>query len=466
MEALRDKCIEDLKEAQAIHTTDTNELCGYLCSVIGKATERRIKGEPCRIPIVPLQCATPSHSVANGGHSSGGPEYFEDNISCRNASILFEMLPQDIDLGLINILGVNAYDECPVGTCVDGILIIKCPIWIIIIAMERADLINIFAKYSKMLGASLFLGGIGGTSTGVNFLYRYIDLNNFDVIVKPITHISNASTPRWRAGWGWPSKDSQTVRVTKYFDRFSKALVHFYEMSGTTLHPTPLQAMVNHPKLIYVRDLSSIDASVIARWDLTPEGKAWRNTQRVQLSDEAIATRLESGLYRKMADGRIRKVCFEYEQLWNLRLEELKEFKRVHGHCNVPTLYPSNKQLGSWVGTQRSQYFKFKDGKAAKITQERIDALNELGLQWALHEDKWNLRLEELKEFKRVHGHCNVPTLYPSNKQLGSWVGTQRSQYFKFKDGKAAKITQERIDALNELGFQWVVCRGGSRPSS
>jgi hypothetical protein len=54
----------------------------------------------------------------------------------------------------------------------------------------------------------------------------------------------------------------------------------------------------------------------------------------------------------------------------------------------------------------------------------------------------------ELAELKREFGHCNVPR---SNEQLSHWCDNQRQL---FKNGK---LSQDRIDKLNELGFTWVL---------
>ena len=241
------------------------------------------------------------------------------------------MLPRDVNLGFLPAICVNAWDKCPVGTFVDGKLIIKCPIWIIIIAMERAALINIFAKHAKEMGANLFLGGIGGTSTGVKLFYRYIEFEHFDVVTPPGTHISNASTPRWRPGWGWPSWIAQVIRVTTYFKLLSEGLVRFYRLSRTTLSPTPLQAMINHQDTSFVRDLSTVSQSNMMRWavfdrPLTKEEKTARYCARstLKLSEEAIAARIASGSWRQTPGGELKRVCIE---------EGCDSFARIGGLC-------------------------------------------------------------------------------------------------------------------------------------
>ena len=61
----------------------------------------------------------------------------------------------------------------------------------------------------------------------------------------------------------------------------------------------------------------------------------------------------------------------------------------------------------------------------------------------------WDERYGELIEFKEKNHHCNVPRDYPENQQLSTWVGEQRTTY------RNKKISQERINKLEVLGFDW-----------
>eukprot|EP00804_Cyclotella_cryptica_P027077 CCRYP_013615-RB/>CCRYP_013615-RB protein AED:0.42 eAED:0.62 QI:0/-1/0/1/-1/0/1/0/114 len=49
-----------------------------------------------------------------------------------------------------------------------------------------------------------------------------------------------------------------------------------------------------------------------------------------------------------------------------------------------------------------------------------------------------------------------VPQRYQANPQLGTWVHTQRRQYKLMQEGKKSSMTQDKIDALNAVGFVWV----------
>jgi len=71
----------------------------------------------------------------------------------------------------------------------------------------------------------------------------------------------------------------------------------------------------------------------------------------------------------------------------------------------------------------------------------------------------WNNQFNDLRDFWERNGHFDVPTNWPQNSTLASWVNTQRTEYQSKQDGNTSNqpgiITQDQIDALNGLGFSW-----------
>ena len=64
-----------------------------------------------------------------------------------------------------------------------------------------------------------------------------------------------------------------------------------------------------------------------------------------------------------------------FEEQWQEKYQELKEFYDKEGHTNVL----ANKSiLGSWVQTQRTYY------KKQKLSQEKIKLLESLDFQWQI----------------------------------------------------------------------------------
>ena len=136
------------------------------------------------------------------------------------------------------------------------------------------------------------------------------------------------------------------------------------------------------------------------------------------------------------------------------RFQELQCYKAKHGHCNVPT---KSGVLGRWVGYQRNQYRYLKDGKRSQITDERVQKLELIGFQWSIRGLKngytsWDERFQELQSYEVKHGNLTVPK---RSGVLGRWVHNQRQQYRLLKEGKPSKITDERVQKLEAIGFQW-----------
>ena len=56
------------------------------------------------------------------------------------------------------------------------------------------------------------------------------------------------------------------------------------------------------------------------------------------------------------------------------------------------------------------------------LVEQRMKQLEELGFHFTVHADKWIEHWEELKEYREIHGDCQVPTHCPENPKLGRWV--------------------------------------------
>ena len=131
---------------------------------------------------------------------------------------------------------------------------------------------------------------------------------------------------------------------------------------------------------------------------------------------------------------------------WEGRYTQLLQFKEDHGHCNVPTTNEKYRKLSSWVQHQRAEKKKKIKGEKSRLSDEKEALLQSAGFIWSSKEWNWRSRLNDLRIYKELHGHCSVPT---KDDGLGAWVMTQRLQY-----GKKA-LSKDRIEALNELGFIW-----------
>eukprot|EP00804_Cyclotella_cryptica_P027074 CCRYP_013615-RA/>CCRYP_013615-RA protein AED:0.01 eAED:0.01 QI:345/1/1/1/1/1/2/401/437 len=144
---------------------------------------------------------------------------------------------------------------------------------------------------------------------------------------------------------------------------------------------------------------------------------------------------------------------------WEDQFKALQRYRLVNGHTKVPARYKENPKLGRWVMTQRRQMALMQQGYPNALTVERIAMLDEIGFAWSVRPEPvstWNKKMEELKQYKQTFGNTMVPQRYQANPQLGTWVHTQRRQYKLMQEGKKSSMTQDKIDALNAVGFVWV----------
>ena len=142
------------------------------------------------------------------------------------------------------------------------------------------------------------------------------------------------------------------------------------------------------------------------------------------------------------------------EGQWGVKFDELFMYRKKTGDCLVPHSYKENLPLSNWVKRQRYQYKQFFQGKPSAMTPQRVKALESIGFMWDSHVASWNRRFSELCEFRRAYNHCNVPSNY-RNKQLSTWVKSQRTQRKLFFKGKQTYVTAVRIAALESIGFVW-----------
>ena len=161
---------------------------------------------------------------------------------------------------------------------------------------------------------------------------------------------------------------------------------------------------------------------------------------------------------------------------WQKHYDELKEFKKENAHCNVPARYAKNRRLGIFVSSQRQQYKVLQkltpsEKQNVRLNEERIKLLNDLGFTWTLRSrdtpsEMWNQKVSELKTFREMYGHCNVPVFYHDNPELRSWVELQRILYQQYimnnanrNDGESVSeqpYSDLKIRILEDIGFDWI----------
>ena len=128
---------------------------------------------------------------------------------------------------------------------------------------------------------------------------------------------------------------------------------------------------------------------------------------------------------------------------WDEWYGKLIKFKEREGHVRVHKDHTEDGfSLGNWVSRLRSE-------KHA-LSKRRLELLSKVDFVWNALDEKWEEGYYALINFNKREGHSKVPQSHIEDGfYLGNWVRHQRA----LKSGK--KLSAERIDRLNELGFIW-----------
>jgi len=199
------------------------------------------------------------------------------------------------------------------------------------------------------------------------------------------------------------------------------------------------------------------DCNVSKSYKANPQLGVWAVNQRTNYK------RLVRGEQSSLSEERKKKLedigfVWEVFVAWETRYEELVEYKRSHGDCKVPSKYNANPQLGLWVNRQRTLYKRLVRGEQSSLSEERRKKLDDIEFLLKVFVGvPWETRYEELVEYKRLHGACNVPKLYKANPQLGTWVMKQRTLYNRLLRGEQSSLSEERRKKLDGIRFVWKV---------
>lgn len=126
-------------------------------------------------------------------------------------------------------------------------------------------------------------------------------------------------------------------------------------------------------------------------------------------------------------------------------------------HCEEDptqsTVLPS--ALSRWVQEQRQNYRRKQQKRPSPLTAERIQLLQKIHFQWeVMNRNAWDDKFQQLCDFHEIHNHTRVPYSHP---ELGIWVSEQRRNKKKLEKRSTSPLTQEKMEKLEQLGFEWNV---------
>ncbi|MBQ7435811.1 MAG: Helicase associated domain protein [Oscillospiraceae bacterium] len=140
---------------------------------------------------------------------------------------------------------------------------------------------------------------------------------------------------------------------------------------------------------------------------------------------------------------------------WERYYTAAKKYRDEHGDLRVPWRYVTEDgiELANWIANMRMNR---RNGiRNAYLTDERIKALDELGMCWEVLDYLFERNYAAAVEYHRTHGNLDVPAAYvtPDGVKLGAWL----RRLCRIRAGKTqrGRLTEEQIERLDALGMIW-----------
>lgn len=173
------------------------------------------------------------------------------------------------------------------------------------------------------------------------------------------------------------------------------------------------------------------------------------------LTQRAVRKGLQRGV---LSEERI-KMLNRIGMLWTVREQDrwpeyfsaAEAYVQEFGHLCVPNAYVTldGVKLGKWLGTLKAQ--RKRGGRGRYLTEQRIAALDSLGMVWDVDEFQWERKFQVSLRYFREHGNLEVPTRYetPDGVRLGVWIQSVRRDY------KSGRLDKTKIQRLEAIGMVW-----------
>lgn len=209
-----------------------------------------------------------------------------------------------------------------------------------------------------------------------------------------------------------------------------------------------------------VRSLCDQDERLETEISNISSGLGKRNSSRLEISNISQNTTeiinlegLEDDLRNALFDEIIEKAKSP-ELRWKENYAKLKVYYEEHGNCNIPARYKKDKPLGIWVVSQRVRY------KNDQLAKYKIKLLEELDFEWQAKTNAIDEFITNLTEFRKKHGHINVPRNESKYKKLAQRLNRYKTLLNNGKVNKNGSIEYRRqtlskaqAEALTKLGL-------------
>ena len=134
---------------------------------------------------------------------------------------------------------------------------------------------------------------------------------------------------------------------------------------------------------------------------------------------------------------------------WQKYFQEAEAYHKQYNNLNVKAGYitKSGVKLGSWLSNLRT--YRKNNIQQNYLTQDRIEALDKLGMVWDVPDYLWEQNYAACMEYHRMHGNLEIPSDYVSKDglKIGTWLRNQRAN--------KKRLTKDQIRRLEEIGMLW-----------
>merc|ERR1711865_535808 len=107
----------------------------------------------------------------------------------------------------------------------------------------------------------------------------------------------------------------------------------------------------------------------------------------------------------------------------------------------IPETFTGYDNLGIWAKYERSQYRLYLNGKPSTgMTQERVQALEDLGFDWGKSNFTFEERLTQVGLYiQKQNNNTYIPKGFKGYNNLGKWTNEQRYENTLYKADKPSR---------------------------
>mmetsp|Transcript_22786 Transcript_22786/g.42943 ORF Transcript_22786/g.42943 Transcript_22786/m.42943 type:complete len:163 (-) Transcript_22786:212-700(-) len=129
----------------------------------------------------------------------------------------------------------------------------------------------------------------------------------------------------------------------------------------------------------------------------------------------------------------------------------------------LPTNFYMYSNLGGWTVQMSQLHQSWQEGRKYIPPEmvEKFNQLNAMGFGFDVFltrrgEQSWEDSFGLLLQYRQETGSCRVSHHYKADFHLGSWVAVQRKDYKLLVADKPSRLTHDRAQRLESIGFEWV----------